>query len=989
MTYELEVLFGASLLYLLLLFFIAYITDRGLVPERWTSNSFVYVLSLGVYATSWSYYGSVGFAEREGFMFLTVYLGVTLAFLATPLLLRPILRLTRDFQLTSLADLLAFRYRSQLGGALVTLFMLIGTLPYIALQIRAVTTSLSVLTQEVPPQQLALGFCAMLVLFAIMFGTRHVSPREKHRGLVAAIAFESLVKLTALLLVGGFAIFGVFTGPADLSHWLSTHPEAIEALYAPMREGPWLTLMFLSFCAAFLLPRQFHMTFAENLSFRSINTASWAFPLFLLLLNLAIPPILWAGNHLQLEMDSDYYVLGITLAVGPDWLPVLAFIGGVSAASAMVIVTTLALSSMSMTHLLLPASYPDPRLNIYRWLQGGRRLLIAIIIMAGFTFYHLIEQNSGLVELGLISFAAVAQFLPGIVGLLYWPRATRLGFLAGLISGMCIWSITLLLPLLEDSGFLQTNIDFPSMQRAMGMEKWQFATFWSLTCNGLLFVGISLFTRQSPGEQEAARACYSDISISTDSRGVVTATNTEQFTEGLAEIVGRETAHQEVQQALNDLGMSASEIRPGELARLRERIERNLSGLIGPQMAHIIINSQLEMDRQAKTALADSIRHAEQRIEESRNRLQGLSADLDTLRRFHRQILMDLPLGVCAVTPDQRVVIWNLAMEIISGIPSNRVAGHKLNTLPEPWGNLLMGFALARDRHIHRMEITLQNRVRWLNLHKAAIPEPDLTRHALAPHSGMVMLVEDITDLETLEAELVHSDRLASIGRLAASVAHEIGNPVTGIASLAQNLREESNPAALEESTEAILEQTNRITSIIGSLMNFSRSGSVGLDFRTFDLHETIEEAIRLVQLTRGARQVTFNNSCPNEMMLVGDQQRIAQVLVNLLTNAVDASAAGSEVAIFAFLRGQWIQFEVMDHGRGIPEADHTEIFEPFFTTKEAGEGTGLGLSMVYKIIQEHNGRIEVDSEPGVGTRVIVSLPRHQDQQHNEPHSDN
>ncbi|MCB1857303.1 MAG: histidine kinase [Gammaproteobacteria bacterium] len=989
MTHDLELLFGGSLLYLLILFLVAYITDRGLVPERWTSNAFVYVLSLGVYATSWSYYGSVGFAEREGFMFLTVYLGVTLAFLASPLLLRPILRLTRDYQLTSLADLLAFRYRSQLGGALVTLFMLIGTLPYIALQIRAVTTSLSVLTQEVPPQQLALGFCAMLVLFAIMFGTRHVSPREKNRGLVAAIALESLVKLAALLMVGFFAVFEVFSGPADLSQWLLDHPQATAALYAPMREGPWLTLIFLSFCAAFLLPRQFHMTFVENLSFRSIDTASWGFPLYLLLLNLAILPILWAGTHLQLQMDSDYYGLGITLAVGPDWLAVLAFIGGVSAASAMVIVTTLALSSMSMTHLLLPASYPDPRLDIYRWLLGGRRLLIAIIIMAGFTFFNLIEQNQGLVELGLISFAAVAQFLPGIIGLLYWPRATRLGFLSGLIAGMFIWGVTLLLPLLEDSGFLQLGFDLPAMQQAMEMEKWQFATFWSLACNGLLFVGVSLFTRQSPGELEAVRACHSEFGIAAAPTGVVSATSTRQFTKGLAEIIGQETAEREVQQALDDLEMSPSEVRPGELARLRERIERNLSGLIGPQMAHIIINSQLEMDRQAKTALADSIRHAELRIEESRSRLEGLSADLDTLRRFHRQILMDLPLGVCAVTPDHRVMIWNLAMEVISGVSSNRAAGHKLSMLPDPWGNLLMGFALARDLHVPHMEVTLATQSRWLNLHKASIPEPDLARHALDSQSGMVMLVEDITDLETLEAELVHRDRLAYIGRLAASVAHEIGNPITGIASLAQNLRDEPDSAILEESIQAILEQTGRVSSIIGSLMNFSRSGSVGLDFRLFDLHQAVEEAIRLVGLTRGARQVSFNNGCPPELTLVGDRQRIIQTLVNLLTNAVDASAAGDEVEIFAFHRHEWIQLEVMDHGQGIAAHHRAEIFTPFFTTKEPGEGTGLGLFMVYKIIQEHSGRIEIDSAPGVGTRVIVRLPKHQSQQRHESYSDN
>jgi len=977
MTYELEVLFGASLLYLLVLFLVAYVTDSGLIPEKWTSNSFVYVLSLGVYATSWSYYGSVGFADQEGFQFLTIYLGVTIAFLLTPLLLQPILRMTRDYQFSSLADLFAFRFRSQLAGALVTLFMLVGSLPYIALQIRAVTSSLRVLTQEVTPQFLALGFCIMLILFAIMFGARHISPREKHTGLVAAIAFESLIKLAALLLVGLFAVFEVFSGPVELSRWLTSHPEATEALYQPMREGPWITLLFLSFCAAFLLPRQFHMIFAENRSFRSLGTASWAFPLFLLLLNLAIPPILWAGNHLGLEMDADYYVLGITLVKGPEWLPVLAFIGGVSAASAMVIVTTLALSSMSLNHLLLPASYPDPKVDLYRWLLWGRRLLICIIIMAGFGFYELLEHNQGLVQMGLISFVAVAQFLPGIIGVLYWPRATRLGFIAGLLGGIAVWSVSLLLPLLEQSGFMESGIDLQNLHQSSGLGQWPFATFWSLACNGSLFVAVSLLTRQSAEEREAALACHSDSTLSTPLEGVVTATSPHQFEEGLAQIVGRETAEMEVTQALHDLGMSADESRPRELRHLREQIERNLSGLIGPQMAHMIINRRLGMDSQAKIALADSIRHMEERLEESRSRLQGVSADLDTLRRYHRQILLDLPLGVCAVTPDHRVVLWNLALEVMSGVSANQAVGRKLSALPQPWAQLLAGFALAQDEHIPHMEIQVDERPRWYNLHKATIPEPDLTQPKDSSRTGLVMLLEDLTDLENLEAELAHSDRLATIGRLAAGVAHEIGNPVTGIASLAQNLREEQDPVIIEESIEAILEQTRRISSIVQGLMNFSRSGSgsAGTDYQTFALKEIVEDAIRLVQLTRKGRQVECSNRCPPHLQLVGNRQRLSQVLLNLLTNACDASRPGDEVEIFAFEKQNQIQLEVMDQGQGIPEQVQESIFEPFFTTKKPGEGTGLGLSLVHKIIQEHNGQIDVDSVSGVGTRVVIRLP--------------
>lgn len=979
MTYELEVLFGASLLYLMILFFVAYVTDSGLLPPHWVSSSPIYVLSLGVYATSWSYYGSVGFAEREGYQFLTVYLGVTIAFLLTPVLLRPLLRLTRDYQLTSLADLLAFRYRSQLAGVLVTLFMLLGSLPYIALQIRAVTTSIQVLTNEDTPQVLALGFCAMLILFSILFGARHISPREKHHGLVAAIAFESFVKVVALLTVGAFAIFGVFSGPADLNNWLAEHPEASRNLYQPVREGPWGTLIFLSFCAAFLLPRQFHMIFTENNSFKSLNTASWAFPLFLLLLNLAIPPILWAGSHLQLDMDADYYVLGITLTQGPEWLPALAFIGGFSAASAMVIVSTLALSHMCLNHLLIPASYPDPKVDIYRWLLWGRRLLIAMIIAAGYGFYEILEHNEGLVQLGLISFVAVAQFLPGIVGVLYWRRATRMGFIIGLLGGISIWSLTLLFPLLQQSGFIEMGSSIFWLREQAGMDQWEYSTFWSLAVNGFLFVTVSIFTRQSPGERSAALACRSDATLPMTLDGVVAAGSPQQFAEGLTAMLGAEAAELEVQQALRDLDLPNDETRPQQLRQLRDRIERNLSGLVGPHMAHMIINQQLLLDSEAKTALADSIRHMEERLEESRSQLKGVNADLDTLRRYHRQILLDLPLGVCAVDPGHRVVIWNLALEVLSGVSSKEAMGRSLNSLPEPWGEVLAGFAHAKDQHVHHMEVMISARSRWFNLHKANIPDPYIIQGETAAREGQVILLEDLTDLETLEAELAHSDRLASVGRLAAGVAHEIGNPVTGIASLAQNMRVDKDPDVVSESIEAILQQTRRISSIVQSLMSFSRSGTIGADFKPFLLKEIVEEATQLVGLTRAGKRVTCGSSCPDNLQLVGDKQRLAQVMVNLLTNACDASKPGDQVEVFAFPDDNAVQIEVMDQGAGIKAEVIEEIFEPFFTTKAPGEGTGLGLPMVHKIIQEHNGSIDIDSVPNVGTRVVIRLPQHQD----------
>ncbi len=980
MTFDLWQLFLAGVGYLLLLFLIAYAAERGWIPQKVVRHPLVYTLSLGVYATSWSFYGSVGFAQSQGYNFLTIYLGVTLAFLLTPVLLQPILRLTREYQLASLADLFAFRYQSQLAGVLVTLFMLAGILPYLALQVRAVTESLQVLTQESTPRLfLALGFCVTLITFAVLFGARHFSAREKHDGLVVAIAFESLIKLAALLAVGLFAVFGIFGGFGAMENWLADHPEALSALYQPVREGPWSTLLLLAFAAAFLLPRQFHMAFTENMEPRSLSFASWAFPLFLLLLNLAIPPILWAGEKLAPPVAPDYYVLGITLHGGSRLLPVLTFVGGVSAASAMMIVTTLALASMCMNHLVLPASFPprlSPNTDIYRWLLWGRRTLIAIIILAGYGFYLLLEHNQGLVQLGLISFVAVAQFLPGIVGLLYWRRATRSGFIAGLSGGAVVWAVMLVLPLLERSGMLAPGLGWLAAFGHFPGEPWSHATFWSLAVNGLLFAGVSLLSQPTDAEQEAARACCKESL--TPPTGVPLAVSPRQFKEQLALVIGQEMAEREVSLALTDLGLSTNEQRQNELRRLRERIERNLSGLVGPLLARMIVDDRLQMDSTARSAVAASVRFVEHRLEESRSQLQGLAAELDNLRRYHRQVLLDLPLGVCAMGPDQEVISWNQAMAFLSGLEDYQAVGRHLRELPEPWSGLLGGFLRTQDRHLRKVKLNADGRTRVFNLHKAAIEDPTGINSSARPSSGgTVILIEDLTDLHMLESELAHSERLASIGRLAAGVAHEIGNPVTGIACLAQNLLSDNeDPAFVTESVEQILEQTRRISNIVHSLVSFSHSGTaVEHPGASFNLFQCVDDAMRLVRLSHAGKQIDFQNQCDPELRLYGDRQRFIQVFVNLLTNACDASQPGDHIVAHGRFDGDFIEVVVRDYGCGIPEELQDQVFEPFFTTKQPGEGTGLGLPMVYNIVAEHSGTVTLRSRENEGTAVILRIP--------------
>jgi len=979
MITEIGILYAVGVAYLGLLFFIAHATENRWLPDALIHHPLVYALGLGVYATSWSFYGSVGFARTEGFNFLTIYLGVTLAFVLTPILLAPLLRLVRDHQLTSLADLFAFRYPSPWTGALVTLFMLAGVLPYIALQIKAVTESVAVITQEAPPYLLALGFCATLTLFAILFGARHITPREKHEGLVVAIAFESAVKLLALLAVGAFALFGVFGGLGGLDQWLTIHPQALDALYAPVREGPWFTFMLLAFAAGFLLPRQFHMIFVENMEPRALRTAAWAFPLFLLLLNLPIPLILWAGSASGLSTPPDYIVLGLAVENGRGWLALSTFVGGVSAASAMMIVTTLALASMCLNHLILPARYQQqafPRENLYAWLLWGRRSLIVIIIGLGYGFYLLLQVHQGLVQIGLISFVAVAQFLPGVAGMLFWPRATRVGFIAGLAGGILVWVFSLIIPLMHQSGLPVTEFNLQSWFGASDQDRWAFSTFWSLTINALLFVTGSLLSRPSAQELEAAQAAGRRDPMDIPPR-VLEAGTVDEFQERLSQALGPKTAALELQRALADLCMTHDETRPGDLGRLRERLERNLSGLIGPLLSRMIVDNRLRVAPHARLALADSLRFVEAELERSHGRLEGLAAELDTLRRYHRQVLHELPLGVCALTPDGEILIWNSAMSRISGISGSEAAGRNLDELDAPWAGVLQTFVDGDENHLYKLQCSLLGQSRWINLHKSAIEASSIgATSSTARTDGTVVLVEDLTELHTLESEVAHNDRLASIGRLAAGVAHEIGNPLTGIASLAQNLRFETDGDEQRLAIGQILQQTRRINNIVQSLITFSHGGeALNARQEPIRLRDCVDEAIHLVQLADAARMVSCTNAISRALTARGNHQRLLQVFVNLLNNAVQASAAGDHVLIRGCSNGGFVLVAVEDEGAGIAASLLDRIFEPFFTTKPVGEGTGLGLSVVYSIVEDHGGQVYAENRVPRGTRFTVHLP--------------
>ena len=973
MNFSLPSLLLVSLLYLSFLFILAHLTDRGLIPRQWVRSPLVYVLSLGVYAGIWAIYGAVGMAADSGFGFLAYYLGISGAFLLAPVLLNPIMRIGRAYQLTSLADLFAFRYRSQWAGTLVTLCSGAAILSLLSMQIKAVSTSVSLLSPGASPQLASVLFSLTVVLFAVLFGSRRDQGSESHHGLVLAVAFDSLIKLGAILLLGGIVLFGVFGGLGGLDNWLQGHSGQVSALEGGIDDGSWRALMLMSFAGALVLPHMYHMTFSENPSPRALARASWGLPLYLLLLALPVPLILWGGIRLAVDTQPNFFALGIAMALDSPSLTLLMYIAGMSAASGLMIVSTLALAGMVLNHVVLPLRTPRDQGDIYRWLRWVKRVLIAIIIFAALLFHELIGKHLDLSILGALSLTGLLQLLPGALGIIYWPEGNSRGLIAGLITGTLTWTLTLVVPFsqaTELSGWLHPPV-------SVNDANWYIYTFVSLALNVTVFTVVSVLSKTSKEESSAAQAC-SMGALSRPQRRELLATSSEDFVQQLAEPLGYNVSHREIERALTQLKLPAVEYRPYQLRRLRDQVEINLSGLLGPSVARDMVKRHLGYKPMAGSRTAQDIHYVERALGDYQNQLTGLAGELDNLRRHYRQTLQNLPIPACSVGDDGEILMWNHAMEELTGIAAEDVVGARLLALPDHWHLLLEDFVNGPDLHRYKHRLDLGGRPHWLNLHKSNLSGPE--------HSdgGSIILVEDQTETRLLEDELMHSERLASVGRLAAGVAHEVGNPVTGISSLAQNLKLETDDASILDTADQIQQQTRRISAILQSLMNFARTGNHAQAnrYEPVTIRRCVDESINLLSLSDKGRNILYQNECPDSLTVLGDEQRLVQVFVNLLANARDASPDGGLIVIGGNREGYSAIIEVLDAGDGIPEDQLDHIFEPFYTTKAPNQGTGLGLSLVYSIIEEHYGNIQVDSpadpETGRGTCVRLRLPAYE-----------
>jgi Na+/proline symporter len=635
----------ASFAYVGLLFVIAYYGDKRADAGRSIiSNPYIYALSLAVYCTAWTFYGSVGLASHSGLSFLTIYLGPTLMVTLGWLIMRKIIRISKVHRITSIADFIASRYgKSSTLGGLVTIIAVAGVIPYIAVQIKAISTTFFLINQypeievtstfaDIPVLgDTAFYVALMLAVFAIFFGTRHLDAAERHEGLVAAIAFESIIKLVAFLAVGLFVTYGLYNGFADLfekAHSFSDLQSAL-TIESPQQSHPffedlltinagefsyidWGMYIFLSMMAILLLPRQFQVIVVENVNEEHLNKAIWLFPLYLLAINIFVLPVAFAGM-LQFaggNVDADTFVLTLPMAGKQQMLTLFIYLGGISAATGMVIVETIALSTMICNDLVMPVLLRLPIQAISRsseltgLLLFIRRGSIILVLMLGYAYFHYLGGFYALVSIGLMSFAAVAQFAPALLGGIFWKGGTRTGAISGLIAGFAILTYTIFLPSLVQVGLIHQDfltagpfgLTLLKPYQLFGLQHFNpvsHAAFWSILFNVSAYITVSVLGRPRAIEHTQAALFVDVFKYSGETgdslfrRGTV---NLPDLRSLLSRFLGRTKADEELSGYAQKHNINWDDHSTAD-ADLVGHAEKLLTGAVGSASARIMVSS--------------------------------------------------------------------------------------------------------------------------------------------------------------------------------------------------------------------------------------------------------------------------------------------------------------------------------------------------------------------------------------------------------------
>ena len=648
-----------SIAYVVFLFLVAFAAERRAAQGRtaWLRSSAIYTLSLSIYCTAWTFYGAVGYAARSGLEFLTIYLGPTLVMIGWWWLVRKLVRIGRTQRLTSIADLISSRFgKSAVLGVLVTVLAIVGTTPYIALQLQSVTQSIAVFAASSGEVWAAadLNGAAMwvaigLAVFTVLFGTRNLDAHERHHGIVIAIAVEAVVKLFALLAVGVFVVWGVAGGVGPTMDLIDA---SAQSQWAP-QPSRWIGLIFVSAAAFLCLPRMFQVLVVENSDERTVSTASWAFPAYLLLMSLFVVPIAVVGLDLMPEgANPDLFVVTLPLSQGREGLAILAFLGGFSSATSMVIVATLALATMVSNHIVVPGwlNARTPGATISGDVRGvvvmSRRISIGVILALGYIYFRLSGGGAALAAIGLVSFVGVAQVLPAMIGGVFWRGANRWGAGAGIAVGFAVWAWTQFLPsfgvdaVISQSVFANGPLGIAWLRPTAlfgidGMDPLVHAIFWSMFLNSAALIVVSICTFPNPLERIQGAQFVNVYDYSSGARTwSQSAARAEDLLVMAQRILGGAEAQRIFQAEAQSQGKNGflPDVTPDFIGRL----ERELSGSVGAATAHAMIG---QLTEGAMVSVDDLIAVADEtaQIMEYSSQLEAKSAEQDRTARALRE----------------------------------------------------------------------------------------------------------------------------------------------------------------------------------------------------------------------------------------------------------------------------------------------------------------------------------------------------------------
>ena len=1016
----------ATLVYICGLFAVAHYGDtagRRFLAGR--VRPIVYALGLCIYCTSWTFFGSVGVASSSGYDFLAIYIGPLLVIgFGGPALAR-IVHLAKGQNITSVADFIAARYgKAQSVAALVTLICVFGTIPYIALQLKAISTSIAAVLSSIETAHYVPGFVSQNLLiavavllsgFAMAFGTRQVDATEHQGGLMLAIATESIVKLVAFIAVGAFVTWGIFEGFGDLIN----QSQGLLGGQNPFVKSPdpvnFLTMTLLSASAILLLPRQFHVTIVENRNVGDIRTAARLFPLYLVAINLFVIPLAMAGllTFSTPGFDRDMTVLALPLQFDADHIAVMTLIGGLSAATAMVIVECVALSTMISNDLVVPLFVRSGRAGeTIRAGDIGAKILIvrrvAIVAILGLSYLYLVHaERAGLASIGLVAFACIAQIAPVFLGGLLWPRATGRGALAGLLAGTVVWAYTLLLPSFDPGslpfgemisrGPFDLALLRPTALFGTDLPVLVHGTFWSLIANVLAFVTFSLTRPATRIERVQADYFVGKRTPSTTHplrlwRASVSSGELESL---VARYLGAERTREAFAEYSTHRGSPVSAEEPADVHLLRFA-EHQLASAIGAASSRLVLSVLLKRGNVSRQTALRLVDDASAAILYNRDLLQYA---LD----FARQ-------GITVFDKDLRLICWNREFRELINLPNDLirvgVTAREILTFNAERG--LYGAGDAQAQVAARLKaLTSEDEPSRVRLHpsgevieirSARMPDgslvttyTDVTAQVAAEESLEKRVAERTEELMRVNIELAHAKAQAeeansSKTRFLAAASHDLLQPLNAARLYATSLSEgaaTSRSAVVGEMRKLARNvdlSLEAVEEILTTILEISRldAGALKPELHAFAINDILEQLrIEFEPMARD-KQLNFT-VVPSSMPVLSDRRLLRRLLRNLVSNAVKYTPPHGCVLVGARRRAGGLRLEVWDTGVGIPEGQQQIVFQEFTRLESAQQtatGLGLGLSIVERLGRVLNHPVNLRSNSGRGSVFSVDLPR-------------